>query len=143
MEEAVAALDLGGLAHKRVTALSGGEKQRVVLARALAQAPQVLLLDEPTSNLDINHALSALDLIRRKVRDQGLTAICVLHDLNLAAAFCHRLAVLNQGRLEAMGPAGEVLTPELIGRVFRVEARVSPDEFGGGLKLDFRLPEAK
>ncbi|GAA2216104.1 ABC transporter ATP-binding protein [Nonomuraea monospora] len=115
------ALDRVGLAHytDRVFAtLSGGEKQRVLLARALAQETRLLLLDEPTSHLDIRHQLELLHL----VRELGIATLAVLHDLNQAAAFCDRLYVMDAGRIVAGGPPGEVLTPELISRVYGVRA---------------------
>ncbi|GAA2838292.1 ABC transporter ATP-binding protein [Nonomuraea rubra] len=119
------ALDRVGLADaaERVFAtLSGGEKQRVLLARALAQQTQLLLLDEPTSHLDIRHQLELLHLIR----ELGIATLAVLHDLNQAAAFCDRLYVINAGRIVAGGPPGQVLTPELISQVYGVRAVQRP-----------------
>lgn len=107
-----------GLADRRMHQLSGGERQRVFLAQALAQQPQLLLLDEPTNHLDINHQLELLDLVQVLNRQQGLTVIAVLHDLNLAALYADRLLVLHQGRLWADGTPQSVLSDQLIGQVY-------------------------
>ncbi|MEU6731387.1 ABC transporter ATP-binding protein [Nonomuraea wenchangensis] len=109
---------LSGAAGRIFATLSGGEKQRVLLARALAQQTRLLLLDEPTSHLDIRHQLDLLHLIR----ELGIATLAVLHDLNQAAAFCDRLYVMNAGRVVAGGPPGEVLTPDLISEVYGVRA---------------------
>lgn len=109
---------MSGAAGRIFATLSGGEKQRVLLARALAQDTRLLLLDEPTSHLDIRHQLELLHL----VRELGIATLAVLHDLNQAAAFCDRLYVMNAGRIVAGGPPGEVLTAELIARVYGVRA---------------------
>ncbi|WP_019808869.1 ABC transporter ATP-binding protein [Saccharomonospora halophila] len=110
------------LAERGVLSLSGGERRRVFLARALAQGTPVLVLDEPTNHLDIRHQLELLALIR----DSGLTVLVALHDLNLAAAVCDRIAVLARGRLVRSGPPGQVLTPDLVERVFGVRPVVVP-----------------
>lgn len=138
VEQALAALDLESLAQKTMTALSGGEKQRVVLARCLAQDNSVILMDEPTANLDIRHALGFLELVRGLVRNEGRTVVAVMHDLNLAAQFCDQAAILEKGRLHGSGPVGRTLTEELLARVFRVEARVRPDDFTGADRISFR-----
>ncbi|MEU4834350.1 ABC transporter ATP-binding protein [Streptosporangium sp. NPDC023615] len=109
---------LSGAAERLFATLSGGERQRVLLARALAQRTRLLLLDEPTSHLDIRHQLEILHL----VRELGITTLAVLHDLNQAAAFCDHLYVMDSGRIVADGPPGQVLTPDLIGRVYGVRA---------------------
>lgn len=108
------------LAERRWNELSGGERQRVHLARALAQEPRILLLDEPTNHLDLGLQLSFL----ARVRDLGLTVVAALHDLELAAAYCDDLIVLDQGSVVATGPAGDVLSAELLARVYGVEATV-------------------
>ena len=104
-----------------VAELSGGERQRAFLALALAQNPDVLLLDEPTTFLDIHYQLQLLDLLKRLNQQSSLAIITVLHDINLAARFCDRIALLRQGRLWAVGSPAEVLTPELMRQVFEVE----------------------
>ena len=113
--------DVLALADRRVTTLSGGELQRVLMARCLATEAEVLLLDEPTSNLDLAHGLDLLGLARRLV-DEGRSVVLVLHDLNAAARFADRVAVLDAGALVAEGPPADVLNPELLCRVFRVLA---------------------
>jgi iron complex transport system ATP-binding protein len=106
--------------------LSGGERQRAHIARALAQEPRELLLDEPTNHLDIRHQLELLSLVQRL----PVTTVIALHDLNLAATFCDSIVVLAGGRAVAGGPPAEVLTAELIGRVYGVRARVHVGEGG-------------
>ncbi len=138
VEEAMAELAVDRLASKLVTELSGGEKQRVVLARVLAQDTPVILLDEPTSNLDVNHSLAVLGVMEQRVRRRGCTVVAVLHDLALAAAFCDRLVFLSGGRVFAAGPTAEVLTADNLAAVFGVEARVDWDAFAGCRTVVFR-----
>jgi iron complex transport system ATP-binding protein len=111
---------LNPLRHRRVAELSGGEQQRVILARVLAQDPQVLLLDEPTSHLDLRYQSGILGLVHRLAHKDGLTVVISLHDLNLAALYADRLALLCEGRLLAVGPPAEVLTPERLTQVYGV-----------------------
>jgi iron complex transport system ATP-binding protein len=108
------------LADRYAEELSGGERQRLLVAMALAQEPDLLLLDEPTVHLDLAHQVSLLSAIRRLRDQRGLTVLAVLHDLNLAAAFAPRVAVLDGGRVVADGPPDEVLSPDLVQRVFGV-----------------------
>ncbi|MDI6688951.1 MAG: heme ABC transporter ATP-binding protein [Actinomycetota bacterium] len=112
------------LAERSITSLSGGEKQRVIIAQALAQEPCILLLDEPTSHLDINHQLEIMDLVKG-LNGDGLTVISVFHDLNMAAEYCRSLVLLNQGRIDVLGPPEEVLTVENIKRVFNADVLVN------------------
>jgi iron complex transport system ATP-binding protein len=114
---------LVGLADRPVGELSGGERRRVLLARALAQETPVLVLDEPTANLDVNHQVRTLGLVRDLV-DDGHTALAAVHDLDLAARFCDAMAVLAEGRLLAAGPPDEVLTEPVVEEAFGVRARV-------------------
>ncbi len=109
-----------------ITEVSAGERQRVLLARALTQQPRLLLLDEPTAGLDVQHQLQVFTLIRDLV-SQGLTAIAVVHDLNLAARFCDRLVLLDSGAVRARGRVSNVLTPGNLADVFNVEAIVDLD----------------
>lgn len=118
------------LRSRLVTDLSGGERQRVVIARALTQEPKVLLLDEPTTHLDIRHQLEILGLIRRLNKEKGITVLGVFHDLNLAARFCDRIFLLSQGRLTATGDPEEVLTSDNIQKVFGIGARIGKTETG-------------
>ncbi len=106
------------LAERRMGDLSGGERQRVVIARALAQEPQLLLLDEPTAHLDINHQTAILDLIAALGREQGLAVVAVFHDLNLAAQYCQRLVILRSGQVLAEGTPREVITPQNISMAY-------------------------
>ena len=112
------------LAGRPINELSGGEKQRVIIARALAQKPQVLILDEPTSHLDISHQIEILELLKKLSREEKVTVIAVFHDLNLAARYCDRLVLMHQGKIAAIGSVEEVLTPENIERVFSVKVEV-------------------
>ncbi len=127
VREAMEKTDTARLAGRIFSELSGGERQRVVIARAIAQEPKTLLLDEPTVYLDINGQFEIMDLIRRLNREHGITIIAVLHDVNLAARYCDRIALLNQGSLEAFGPPSEVLTPETIHSVYGLEVVVRRD----------------
>ncbi|TCR74820.1 ABC transporter ATP-binding protein [Rhizobium sp. BK376] len=115
--------------------LSGGERQRVHIARALAQTPSELLLDEPTNHLDIQHQLDILGLVSKL----DITCIVALHDLNLAAMFCDRLAVLNKGQLVAIGAPEEVLTKTLIADVFEVDAHVERSPIHGRCHVQYLL----
>ncbi|MBI4202289.1 MAG: heme ABC transporter ATP-binding protein [Chloroflexi bacterium] len=128
--EAMAATETAAFADRAVVTLSGGERQRVFIARALAQQPQVLLLDEPTSNLDIQHQLKALDLVRTLV-GQGVTAVAAIHDLGLAARYCGRLLLMAGGRIVAQGTPQEVLTPANLEAAFGVRAVVFGNPFTG------------
>src|SRR5699024_3061077 len=110
------------------------ERQRVSIARALAQQPEVLLLDEPTNHLDLHQQLSVLGLLRQLAAD-GLAVLLTLHDLRTATEYCDEMAVLDAGRLVATGPPEEVLDPELLERVFRVRGEVRPAN-GGYRTLD-------
>lgn len=119
--------------------LSGGERQRVFLARALAQQPRILLLDEPTSNLDVLHQLTILGLVRKLV-DEGLTAIAAIHDLNLAARYFDRLVLISEGRVLTEGRPEEVLTPETIESAFGVRAVVYRDPVTDALAISLIGP---
>jgi len=111
-------------ALKDFSELSGGQKQRVLIARALAQEPQVLLLDEPTSNLDVKHQLEALDTVRSIVKKTEISAVMAIHDLNLAARYSDRLVMLKKGVVHAVGDPSTLLTRENIRAIFGVEAVV-------------------
>lgn len=118
-------MNIAGLEDRVATELSGGERQRVLLAQALAQRPMVLLLDEPTTYLDLRHQIDVLDHVRALRQKKGMTVLIVLHDLNLAATYCDRLLLLRDGRVIQDGPPSAVLTEENIGSVFGVEAAVT------------------
>jgi iron complex transport system ATP-binding protein len=118
-------------ADRDVDALSGGERQRVRLAMALAQDTRVLLLDEPTTYLDLHHQLDVLQTVVRLREEHGLTVVMVLHDLAHAARFAERIVALRDGRVVADGPPGEVVTPGLLADVLKVAGRVGRDPEGG------------
>ena len=139
--EAMRLTETEGFASRTIETLSGGERQRVFLARAVAQQPQVLLLDEPTSNLDVLHQLKILTLVRELV-DGGLTAIAAIHDLNLAARFCDRLVLLAEGRVVTDGSAQDVLTPETIASAFGVESAIYREPATGALAVSLIAPAA-
>ncbi|NLI13644.1 MAG: heme ABC transporter ATP-binding protein [Peptococcaceae bacterium] len=108
----------GHLADRLITAVSGGERQRVIIAKALAQEPKIILLDEPTSHLDINHQIEILSLLKSLNRENNLTIIAVFHDLNLAAQYCDRLILMKSGLVFTMGDPAEVLTADNIKQVY-------------------------
>jgi iron complex transport system ATP-binding protein len=155
-------LDVAQYADRRLARLSGGERQRVVLARALAQEPRVLLLDEPTSMLDIGHEQSVLDLVDELRHDElrhdelrhdglrdagvgaggGLTVVSALHDLTLAGQYANRLVLLDGGRVAAAGSAAEVLTASLIARVYGARVTVTAGPDGRPVVVPVRGPAA-
>lgn len=136
--EALVRTGAGALAGRDFQTLSGGEKQRVLLARALAQQPRLLVLDEPTNHLDIRFQLELLDLIRAV----GVSTLAVLHDLQLALAYCDRVYVVDGGRVVAAGPPARVLTPQLVAEVFGVRSCSWVDPETGRTHLGFsRLTE--
>ena len=122
--EALAATGTADLERRPFAALSGGEKQRVVIASALAQASDLLLLDEPTASLDLAYQLEIASLLRRLSRDRGTTMVVCTHDLNFAAALCGQIVLLKKGRVLAQGPTAETLTAAAIRDAYGVEADV-------------------
>ncbi len=111
-------------ADRPITALSGGERQRCMIARALAQQPEVLLLDEPTAHLDINHQIEVMDLARRLTAERGLATLVIVHDLNLASQYCDHLTLIARGRALASGPPEEVVTEERIRAAYGTDVQV-------------------
>ena len=123
VERALEQTGTAAFAHRFASELSGGERQRVLLARAVAQTTDVLVLDEPTSSLDVAHQLEVVHLLRRLAED-GKSVIVALHDLSLAARFADRIIVISAGKIAAEGPPRAVITEELLARHFRIRARV-------------------
>jgi iron complex transport system ATP-binding protein len=123
------------LAHRAFTSLSGGERQRVVIASALAQQPDLLLLDEPTASLDLGYQLEVASLLRRLSREHEVTMVMATHDLNLAASMCDALALLRDGRLLRHGPTADVLTSGAVRALYDVEADVHFHEAAGHLTV--------
>ncbi|MCH3977694.1 MAG: ABC transporter ATP-binding protein [Candidatus Methanomethylophilus sp.] len=124
-----------GFSDRNINELSGGEWRRVMIAQALAQEPEVLLLDEPTLHLDINHQFDLMDMCRRIVRDRNILIVIVTHDLQLAARFCDRIIVMEHGKITASGTPKETITPEMIRRVFHMRARVEYNEEIKGMSV--------
>jgi iron complex transport system ATP-binding protein len=118
-------------ADRPVQQLSSGERQRVVFARALTQQPSILLLDEPASFLDIRHQVELYDLVRTEATERGVAVLSVLHDLNLAAEYCDRIALLSEGQLAANGPTDEVFSYSNLKRVFGTEVYVDTNSLTG------------
>lgn len=127
IDQAIASTDLVHLADRLMTDLSGGEQQRVWLAMALAQQARTLILDEPTSYLDIRHQLELMELLLRLNRELGLTLIASLHDLGQAARYADRLLAVAEGRIVADGPPRSILTEALLAEVFKVRSRITWD----------------
>lgn len=118
-EISLSATDALNLKEKKIDELSSGERQRVIIAKALAQEPVLLFLDEPTSHLDIGHQIQILDLLKKLNREKGLTIAMVLHDLNLASEYCNRIVLLNDGRIFKEGSPETVLTYQNIEAVYK------------------------
>jgi iron complex transport system ATP-binding protein len=131
VEWAMAVTALLPLAHRPLATLSGGERQRAWIAMALAQTPTTLLLDEPTTHLDVNYQWEVLELLEGLNRQHGVAIVMALHDLQHAAWFGRWLVVMHEGRMVAEGPPGDVLTPELVATVFGVKARICREEESG------------
>lgn len=131
VQEALALTNTHDFKDRYIHELSGGERQRVFIARALAQEPQVLLLDEPTAFLDINFQKEVLNLIQRLNRQKALTVVVILHDLNLAAQYCSRLILLKEGRVFAAGPVEDVISEENIEKVYGTQVCITRNPVSG------------
>lgn len=127
VSELLELLELKGLALRHITELSGGERQKVLLARALAQQPKVLLLDEPTANLDIRHQMEVLSLVRHLVKEQNLSALIAMHDVNLACRFSDKIVLLKKGQISAAGDPASVITEASLRDVYGITAVVNKD----------------
>jgi len=129
VSEALSLLGIGDFASRRVDRLSGGERQRVLIARAIAQDARVLLLDEPTSALDVRNQIEVMDLLRRLAEERRLAVAAAIHDLNLAARYCHRIMMLKEGRVLGQGAPSSLLTGGMMRAAYGIEASVK-DEMG-------------
>jgi len=129
--EALRQTDLYDLRHRKFSELSGGERQRAVIARALAQQPVLLLLDEPDSHLDIGHQIQLFDLLDNLNRTRKLALLCVSHNINLGCSYCHRLMLMQRGRVVATGPPADIVTPRSIRELYGVEAVVQASPVNG------------
>lgn len=127
VEHNLGLLNLKDLRKKKVTALSGGEMQRVFLAQGLTQGPELILMDEPTTHLDITHKMRILDIIGSLAHESGLTALIILHDLNLTSAYCDHVVMMKKGGIFAKGTPAEVLTEDCISALYESNVRVGTD----------------
>mgnify|MGYP001092273073 CR=1 FL=1 len=135
VSDAISSVGLEHLVERDINELSGGEYRRTMIARALAQEPDILLLDEPTLHLDLSHQFDLMDLVKRLVKEKGILAVVVTHDLVLAARYCDRILLMEKGEIVEAGTASEVITPENIRRVFHVRADVGYSEKISGLNV--------
>jgi iron complex transport system ATP-binding protein len=127
VSQTISLMGLEDYTLRQFNELSGGERQKVIITRALVQEPEVLLLDEPTSNLDLRHQIEVLNIISRVAKGKGITVLMVMHDLNLAARFSDRLILLKEGKVWDGGTPAEVLTPENVRQVYGIEATIYHD----------------
>jgi iron complex transport system ATP-binding protein len=137
-QAAMEEIGVADLAPRRIGDLSGGQRQMVLMAQVLAGDPQILLLDEPTSALDIAHQLHVLDLLCSSTRQRGLTTIAVLHDLNVAARFADRVALMHRGRLVGIGAPDTILRPNLLQSAFDMHVAVDHGSDGHPVVLPLR-----
>ena len=140
VEQALGETHLAAIAGRSVTALSGGERRRCIVARTLAQTTPIVFFDEPDSGLDIAQSLSVMSLARR-LAENGALVVTVSHDLNLAARYGHEFIFLKGGMLVTSGPVEEVFTDAILSRLYETEARVGQDAFSGGSIVSFRMKE--
>ena len=143
IERSMRAMELTGSSHlamRRMGEISGGERQRILIARALSQEPQILLLDEPTAHLDINYSVEILSLIKSLSRE-GLAVLVAIHDLNLASLFCDRIILIKDGTLFSEGKPEDVLIPENLKKVYGVEVAVLKNPVNGS-PLIFPFPKS-
>ncbi len=138
VNETMIRMEIQQFGDKYITELSGGEKQRVIFARAFAQDTPVLILDEGTSNMDIRYALKILDMSAKRVMTSGTTVIAVMHNLNLVSAFCDYIVFMKKGAVVSGGPVDEVLHEENIRKTFDVDTRVYRDPFSGAKQVVYK-----
>lgn len=141
--EVLEQLDLGSLAHRPITELSGGEAQRATLARVLVQEATILVLDEPTSALDLAHQIAVLELVDDLRSDHDLTVVTAVHDLTIASRFADRLALVADGKAVAIGTPAEVLTEDVLTHYYRTPVTVSPGPDGGVVVIPLRNRASK
>ncbi|MDD4872962.1 MAG: ABC transporter ATP-binding protein [Kiritimatiellae bacterium] len=133
VERAMVYTDVADIKHRPVTELSGGEKQRVIVAMALAQEPRMILMDEATSHLDMNHRLEIMQIIERLNIEKGVSVIMVSHDLNLTAEFCQRIILMDRGKIAADGKPSEVLTENILSTIYNCNVRVQKNQANGSV----------
>jgi iron complex transport system ATP-binding protein len=138
----LSALGIEDLADRDVTTLSGGEAQKVIIARCLVQEGEFLLLDEVTNGLDLNHTIEIMELMRRKADEEGKGIVAVFHDLNLAAQYCDRIVILKEGSVRGQGSPEEILTEELVEEIYGIRPLVLPGKDGKPIILPRRDPKA-
>lgn len=131
IDEAIEQTGLTALADRHINTMSGGERQRVIIARAIAQTPKIILMDEPTLHLDISMQFDALNLVYKLAKKKGLSVAIVSHDLPMVARYCDRILMLHDHKIYAIGPPEEVLTPENMKVVFNVDAELHKDSKTG------------
>jgi iron complex transport system ATP-binding protein len=139
INDAIEKVDLLDKVQQAFNSLSGGEKQRAMIARAILQSPELLLMDEPTNHLDIRHQIEVLEL----AKTMGISVLVSIHDLNLAATFCDRLILIDEGKLVAQGTPEEVLTESSLKQVFSVNTFIDPHPFTKKLRITFDLKTLK
>ncbi|EOC99911.1 ABC transporter ATP-binding protein [Caldisalinibacter kiritimatiensis] len=130
---ALKATDTIGFSDKSIKEISGGERQRVIIARALAQQPEILLLDEPTSHLDINHQMEILYLLQKLNKEQNMTMVVVLHDIDLAARFSNKIVLLKEGQILSIGTPNEVITKENMEEAYKIKMVINENPFSNSL----------
>lgn len=128
VDEILSLLDISQYRDKKITSLSGGEMQRAFVAQGLVQKPALILMDEPTSHLDITHQIKILDLVKWLAENAGLTVVIILHDLNLASAYCNFIALMKKGKIFANGTPAQVLTRENIEDVYKTRVTIRQDQ---------------
>ncbi|MCP3926882.1 MAG: ABC transporter ATP-binding protein [Desulfobacterales bacterium] len=138
VDDTIRKTDIEKFKDRLITNLSGGERQRVVFARALAQDTKVLILDEATSNLDINHTLKFMNLVSERVKNKNITVIAVIQDINLAAMFCDHLIFLKDGNLKAIGKKDDVLSSSNIKEIFNVDTNIEENIYSGSKQVAFK-----
>ena len=136
IEDAITMTGLDEYRDRYINTMSGGERQRVIIARALAQTPKIILMDEPTLHLDINTQFEVLDLVYKLSREKGLTVVIVSHDLPMVARYCDRIIMLKDKKIFAMGEPEEILTSENIAEVFKVDGELSKDSKTGRMTVN-------